>query len=326
MLGSVRAVSARCWAAAYATAARRRPAERPRCAAAAGAQRGPAWLDGPGRLQGPADRVVLSQDRGGRKATDAKASCAGCGCKRRAKSWPCGPLTRWRATLACSAAPCRPSAATCGPTSSRSPAPTGRTGRWPSAPMSWPAGSGCGRPPRSSAAPANPAAVSQRKSTVQLARLAAGGPPRRSLTRCSPSSTRQRAPARGHTGTPAVRPPRAEEPETLGFGAGGRHEPRKPFPTAQRAPSRRAAPRRTRPPAARRAASRPARRQAERTERQTQARASRAERSSRPTIPTATNAEHPRLLAGPGVPCRACLRDLMLGLRSRRSAILPAES
>ena len=216
--------------------------------------------------------------------------------------------------------------ATCGPTSSRSPAPTGRTGRWPSAPMSWPAGSGCGRPPRSSAAPANPAAVSQRKSTVQLARLAAGGPPRRSLTRCSPSSTRQRAPARGHTGTPAVRPPHAEEPETLGFGAGGRHEPRKPFPTAQRAPSRRAAPRRTRPPAARRAASRPARRQAERTERQTQARASRAERSSRPTIPTATNAEHPRLLAGPSVPCRACLRDLMLGLRSRRSAILPAES
>jgi WhiB family transcriptional regulator, redox-sensing transcriptional regulator len=67
--------------------------------------------------------------------------------------------------------------------------------------------------------PSNPAAVNQRKSTVQLARLGGRRPTAPELdpvfVQLNPGTV---PPARGHTDTPAVRLRRAEEIETLGFG------------------------------------------------------------------------------------------------------------
>jgi hypothetical protein len=132
----------------------------------------------------------------------------------------------------------------------------------------------------------NPAAVNQRKSTVQLARLGGRRPTAPELdpvfVQLNPGNVPQ---ARGHTGTPAVRLRRAEEIETLGFGvvADMNTESRaNRLGVRQRAVQRRAE-RAQRLVAER--ARRPQRRQAERAEQQAQARASRAERSSRPHHP-----------------------------------------
>jgi WhiB family redox-sensing transcriptional regulator len=132
----------------------------------------------------------------------------------------------------------------------------------------------------------NPAAVNQRKSTVQLARL--GG---RRLTapaldpvfvQLNPGSV---PPRRGHTADPAVRLRRAEEIETLGFGvvADMNTESRANRPSVRHRAVRRRAERAQQLSTER--ASRPARRQAERTERQGQARTERTERSARPHHP-----------------------------------------
>jgi WhiB family redox-sensing transcriptional regulator len=128
----------------------------------------------------------------------------------------------------------------------------------------------------------NPAAVNQRKSTVQLARLGGRGPTAPELdpvfVQLNPGNVPQ---ARGHTGSPAVRLRRAEEIETLGFGvvADMNRESRSQRPSVRHHTIRHRAERAQRLMSER--ASRPAQRQAERAERQEQARTERAERSSR---------------------------------------------
>jgi hypothetical protein len=129
----------------------------------------------------------------------------------------------------------------------------------------------------------NPAAVNQRKSTVQLARLGGRRPTAPELdpvfAKLNPRSVPR---ARGHTGTPAVRLRRAEEIETLGFGvvADMNTESRTTRASVRHRAVQHRAERAQRLGAER--ASRPAQRQAERAERQGQARTERAERSSRP--------------------------------------------
>jgi hypothetical protein len=129
----------------------------------------------------------------------------------------------------------------------------------------------------------NPAAVNQRKSTVQLARRGTKRPTAPELdpmfAQLNPGVV---PPARGHTGTPAVRLRRAEEIETLGFGvvADMNHESRPQRPSVRhRAVTVRAE--RAQQLGAERT-SRPQRRQAERAERQSRARTERTERAARP--------------------------------------------
>jgi predicted DNA-binding protein (UPF0251 family) len=132
----------------------------------------------------------------------------------------------------------------------------------------------------------NPAAVNQRKSTVQLARLGGRRPTAPELdpvfVQLNPGSVPQ---ARGHTGTPAVRLRRAEEIETLGFEvvADMNTESRAQRSSIRHRAVQRRAERAQRLVAER--ASRPEQRQTERAERAAQARASRAERSPRPHHP-----------------------------------------
>jgi hypothetical protein len=132
----------------------------------------------------------------------------------------------------------------------------------------------------------NPAAVNQRKSTVQLARLGGQRPTAPELdptfAQLNPGSVPR---ARGHTGTPAVRLRRAEEIETLGFGvvADMNRESRSQRPSVRHRAVQRRAERAQRLVVER--ASRPVRRQAERAERQALARTRRAERSSSPHHP-----------------------------------------
>jgi hypothetical protein len=92
-------------------------------------------------------------------------------------------------------------------------------------------------------------------------------------------------PARGHTGTPAVRLRRAEEIEALGFGvvADMNRESRPERPSVRHRTVTIRAERAQRLGAEQ--ASRPARRQAERTGRHQRARTERAERSARPHHP-----------------------------------------
>jgi hypothetical protein len=132
----------------------------------------------------------------------------------------------------------------------------------------------------------NPAAVNQRKSTVQLARRGGQRPTAPELdptfVQLNPSTVPR---ARGHTGTPAVRLRRAEEIETLGYQvvADMNTESRAHRSNVRHRAVRRRAERAQQLSAER--ASRPAQRQAERAERQTQTRISRAERHSRPHHP-----------------------------------------
>jgi hypothetical protein len=132
----------------------------------------------------------------------------------------------------------------------------------------------------------NPAAVNQRKSTVQLARRGGQRPTAPELdpvfAQLNPGNV---PPARGLTGTPAMRLRLAEEIETLGFGvvADMNRESRSQRPSVRHRAVQHRAERAQQLSAER--ASRPAQRQTERTERQAQARASRAERSSRPHHP-----------------------------------------
>jgi hypothetical protein len=129
----------------------------------------------------------------------------------------------------------------------------------------------------------NPAAVNQRKSTVQLARRGSRRPTAPELDPTFVQLNSGSVPhARGHTGTPAVRLRRAEEIETLGFGVVAdmnRESRANRLSVRQRAVQRRAE-RAQRLVDER--AGRPARRQAERAERQSGARTKRAERSARP--------------------------------------------
>ncbi len=132
----------------------------------------------------------------------------------------------------------------------------------------------------------NPAAVSQRKSTVQLARRGTMRPTAPDLdpafAQLNPGAV---PPARGHTGTPAVRLRRAEEIETLGFGVvadmNRESHPQRPSVRHRTVTSRAA---RAQQLAAERA-SRPAQRQAERAGRHERARTERAERPARPHHP-----------------------------------------
>jgi WhiB family redox-sensing transcriptional regulator len=129
----------------------------------------------------------------------------------------------------------------------------------------------------------NPAAVNQRKSAVQLARLGGRRPTAPALDPVFAQLNLGNVPrARGHTGTPAVRLRRAEEIETLGFGvvADMNRESRTNRASVRHHTVRRRAERAQQLSTER--ASRPARRQAERAERQAKARTERAERSSRP--------------------------------------------
>jgi WhiB family transcriptional regulator, redox-sensing transcriptional regulator len=129
----------------------------------------------------------------------------------------------------------------------------------------------------------NPAAVNQRKSAVQLARLGGRRPTAPALdpvfVQLNPGTV---PPARGHTGTPAVRLRRAEEIETLGFGvvADMNTESRARRASVRHRAVQHRAERAQQLVAER--ASRPQRRQAER---QNRAHAERAERSSRPHHP-----------------------------------------
>jgi WhiB family transcriptional regulator, redox-sensing transcriptional regulator len=132
----------------------------------------------------------------------------------------------------------------------------------------------------------NPAAVNQRKSTVQLARRGGRRPTAPELdpvfAQLNPGNVPR---ARGHTGTPAVRLRRAEEIETLGFRvvADMNRESRATRASVRHHAVRRRAERAQQLVAER--TSRPAQRQAERTERQARARTERAERSVRPHLP-----------------------------------------
>jgi WhiB family transcriptional regulator, redox-sensing transcriptional regulator len=129
----------------------------------------------------------------------------------------------------------------------------------------------------------NPAAVGQRKSTVQLAQRGTKRPTAPELdpmfTQLNPGVVPR---ARGHTGTPAVRLRRAEEIESLGFGvvADMNRESRPVRASVRHRTVQRRAERAQRLVSER--ASRPAQRQAERAGRQGQARTDRAERSARP--------------------------------------------
>jgi hypothetical protein len=132
----------------------------------------------------------------------------------------------------------------------------------------------------------NPAAVNQRKSTGQLARLGGQRPTAPELdpafVQLNPDNV---PPARGHTVPPAVRLRRAEEIEALGFRviADMNHESHPQRPSVRhRAVAARA--QRAQQTAAERA-SRPARRQAERAGRAERARSERAERAVRPHHP-----------------------------------------
>jgi WhiB family redox-sensing transcriptional regulator len=129
----------------------------------------------------------------------------------------------------------------------------------------------------------DPAAVGQRKSTVQLAQRGTKRPTAPELdpmfTQLNPGVVPR---ARGHTGTPAVRLRRAEEIESLGFGvvADMNRESRPVRASVRHRTVQRRAERAQRLVSER--ASRPAQRQAERAGRQGQARTDRAERSARP--------------------------------------------
>ena len=129
----------------------------------------------------------------------------------------------------------------------------------------------------------NPAAVTQRKSTVQLARRGTKRPTAPELdpvfVQLNPRGVPQ---ARGHTGTPSVRLRRAEEIETLGFGvvADMNTESRATRSSVRHRTVRRRAERAQQLSAER--ASRPTRQRAERAERQERARTERAARSPRP--------------------------------------------
>jgi Transcription factor WhiB/TraM recognition site of TraD and TraG len=128
-----------------------------------------------------------------------------------------------------------------------------------------------------------PAAVNQRKSTVQLARRGTRRPVAPELdpafARLNPGAV---PPARGHTGTPAVRLRRAEEIEALGFGVVADMNRESRPSVRHRTVTIRAE--HARQMSAERA-SRPVRRQAERAGRHEQARTERAERPARPHHP-----------------------------------------
>ena len=132
----------------------------------------------------------------------------------------------------------------------------------------------------------NPAAVNQRKSTVQLARRGGQRPTAPELdptfVQLNPGTV---PPARGHTGTSAVRLRRAEEIETLGFGvvADMNRESRSQRGSVRHRAVQRRAERAQQLLAER--ASRPARRQAERAQRPARTLSERAERSGRPHHP-----------------------------------------
>jgi hypothetical protein len=132
----------------------------------------------------------------------------------------------------------------------------------------------------------NPAAVNQRKSTVQLARRGGQRPTAPELdpvfVQLNPGNVPR---ARGHTGTPAVRLRRAEEIETLGFQvvADMNHESRTQRSSIRHRAVQRRAEHAQRLLAER--ATRPQQRQAERAQRPAQARTKRAERSGRPHHP-----------------------------------------
>jgi WhiB family redox-sensing transcriptional regulator len=129
----------------------------------------------------------------------------------------------------------------------------------------------------------NPAAVNQRKSAVQLARLGGQWPTAPELdpvfVQLNPGTVPR---ARGHTGTSAVRLRRAEEIETLGFGvvADMNRESRSQRPSMRHRAVQRRAERAQQLLAER--ASRPQRRQAERAQRPARTRVERVERSGRP--------------------------------------------
>jgi hypothetical protein len=132
----------------------------------------------------------------------------------------------------------------------------------------------------------NPAAVSQRKSTVQLARRSGQRPTVPELdptfVQLNPGTVPR---ARGHTGTSAVRLRRAEEIETLGYQvvADMNHESRSDRPSVRHRAVRHRAERAQRLVSER--ATRPAQRQAERTQRPERARTERAERPNHPHHP-----------------------------------------
>jgi Transcription factor WhiB len=129
----------------------------------------------------------------------------------------------------------------------------------------------------------NPAAVGQRKSTVQLARRGRRPPTAPEVdpafARLNPGAVPR---ARGHTGTPAVRLRRAEEIETLGFGvvAEMNRESRPDRPGVRHRTIKLRAERAQEVAAER--AGRSVRRQAERAGRHQRARTERAERSAGP--------------------------------------------
>jgi WhiB family transcriptional regulator, redox-sensing transcriptional regulator len=130
---------------------------------------------------------------------------------------------------------------------------------------------------------AKPAAVNQRKSTSQLARRGRRPPTAPEVdpvfARLNPGSV---PPARGHTGTPAVRLRRVEEIETLGFGVvADMNRESRPDRSSVRHRTVRIRAERAQQVAAERA-SRPVQRQAERAGRHERARTERAERPSRP--------------------------------------------
>jgi hypothetical protein len=132
----------------------------------------------------------------------------------------------------------------------------------------------------------NPAAVNQRKSTVQLARRGTRRPTAPELEPAFAQLNPGAVPsARGHTATPAVRLRRAEEIETLGFNvvADMNRESRSQRPSVRHHTITSRAERAQQVAAER--ASRPVRRQAERAERHERARTERAERPAHPHHP-----------------------------------------
>jgi WhiB family redox-sensing transcriptional regulator len=128
----------------------------------------------------------------------------------------------------------------------------------------------------------NPAAVSQRKSTVQLARLGGRRPTAPELDPVFVQLNPGGVPGSRGTVDPAVRLRRAEEIETLGFGvvADMNHESHAHRASVRHRAVQHRAERAQQLSTER--ARRPERRQAERTERQAQARTERADRSARP--------------------------------------------
>ncbi len=107
-----------------------------------------AWMDEAACKGMDTDRFFPETGEG-RKANEAKAICASCQVQQPCQELAVRAADSLDTTTASSAGPCQPSVAIRGPTSSPSPAPTGKTGRWPSRPASWQAGSGSDRPPKS---------------------------------------------------------------------------------------------------------------------------------------------------------------------------------